>query len=219
MATLSEIVSRYAHIVSPNPTLATLAVVERAVLNYRALLIRRDHERNGFLSDHSIQVLPCLATDDESLSACGIELDCYEKVSVPIPSPIRLKTGYAFRYVGSIDRKTRYTYIDENMARNLKYSRYSKNGKYFTYANNRINLIGVLPELIRVEAAFEDPKMLFDFKDCKGKRLYDIDSEFPLSQDMEQAIGQAYLQGELKFIQDSRENEIHTSSNEDAPRH
>jgi len=219
MSTFKEIVDKISRLVTPNPSSDVINVVEKLVLNYRALLIRRDMERSRIFHDKLVQTIESVPI----LERPTIGTIAFKTfVSPPIPSMVRLKTGYAIRFLGLTTRLEKFSYVDPNALKIVTHSRYTYKDHMYTIMDNKIHVLlfdhtsnsGYMsipfPADIRLEAIFENPTTLFDYTDGAGNRLYDEDHEFPLTEDLEQQITQSILSAEASVLNPMRINEVNT---------
>lgn len=219
MPTYQEITDKIARIATPTPSVDILRTVERLILNYRALLIRRDLENSRSYHDSLVQTIPEIEVE-EVPTIGSMEFRTFS--SQRIPSILRLKSGYAIRFAGSPSRNVSYNYVDPSALRIVIHSRYAYKNNIYTIIDGKIKILVSdhsyseedtdvdYPEKIRLEAIFENPAALFDYVDEDGKRLYDLDTEFPITEDLEQQITQSILSTEAQLFNPARVNEIHT---------
>lgn len=211
MATFQELTDRISRMVHPQPGVDIIRSVEKLILNYRALLIRRDYEKSTMFHDRLVQSIPEIPVQEIGVGEYDPSQGAFKTSYTPnLPHIIRLKSGYAIRFVGTADRKTSFHYVHPDLIRMVKHSRYTNKENLYTILGSKIFLMNIPQGPIAVEAIFEDPTHLFDFNDRIGTRVYDIDTEFPITEDLEQAIVQSILSAELRVLNPERVNEIHT---------
>jgi hypothetical protein len=115
-----------------------------------------------------------------------------------LPSPIRLKNGSPFTYVGTLDNLKSYAPMSVGELPFIGHSSFTgKVARYFVQ-NDYLYIVNAKPIKVVVKGIFEDPRDLKDF-DCDGD-CYDDDNSFPITADMVQRITQALLAGELQIL-------------------
>lgn len=219
MPTFQEITDKISRLITPNPSTDITRTVEKLILNYRALLIRRDLEKSRRYHDKLVQTIPQLALiEKETIGTTSFRTFSTEV----IPSIVRLKTGYAIRFIGVSSRLTAFNYVDPAALRIVTYSRYTHKDNLYTILDGKIYILLSdhsinaadtdvnYPGFVRLEAIFENPTELFDFNDNPFVRVYDIESQFPITEDLEQQITQSILTTEARLLNPQRINEVNT---------
>ncbi len=174
------------------------------VKHYRAMFIRRDYAKNGFVSRHVEQDLGCVDIKPVDASkCCNLNTDCpvYRTVK-PIPKTIRYNFEEAISHVGDITGIGTIPMVNSNTIQWLPYDKYTK-GKMkaymianFLYIYNAEGL-----ESINIRGVFEDPQEVSNFDKCEDGGCYnDSKSDFPISMDMLSLINQGILAGELRLL-------------------
>jgi hypothetical protein len=173
------------------------------IKHYRAMFIRRDYSRNGFISRHIEQDLGCIQIEKVDASKCcnlPIECSVYRTVQ-PIPKTVRFNFSEAITHVGDVTGIGTIPIVNSNTVKFLPYDKYTK-GRYkaymiedFLYIYNADGL-----ENINIRGVFEDPEDVAKFGDCAGGGCYNTDSEFPIPMDMLSLINTGILAGELKML-------------------
>ena len=222
MRTFQDITSKIARLVDPNPSVEVMRMIEDLVLNYRALLIKRDLDKGRSLTDRLVQTIVNVPLEVTSYNPGTVNLFAL-KTKERIPSIVRLAKGYAIRFAGTNTRNVDYTYVDINSLRLLYHSRYTYKDNIFTFLDNYIYVfkervhidrndydVNFYPQSVRIEAVFENPLELFDFYGTDGKAAYDLDYEFPLTEDLEQQITQSIISQELQLLNPLRTTEINS---------
>lgn len=220
MATFAEITHKIARLAHPSPSVDIIRMVERLVLNYRSLILKRDYDRKRHLHDKFVQTAVNIPIHQSKYNPGHSKFRVHK--TDRIPSIIRLASGYLIRYVGDNTRTQGYDYVDPNALKMVTYSRYSYRDKLCTIIDNEIYLFDIdhsesdsdtnvnYLTHIRLEAVFEDPRLLFDFEGLDGSRAYDLDHEFPITEDLEQQITQSIIAQELQILNPMRINEVKT---------
>jgi len=173
------------------------------IKHYRAMFIRRDYARNGFVSRHIEQDLGCVRLKKVDASkCCNLPIDCaVYKTIQPIPKTVRFNFEEAITHVGDVTGFGTIPIVNSNTIKFLPYDKYTK-GKYkaymiedFLYIYNAEGL-----EYINIRGVFESPEDVAKFGDCGGSGCYDDTSDFPIPMDMISQINNGILAGELKML-------------------
>ena len=173
------------------------------IKHYRAMFIRRDYARNGFVSRHIEQDLGCIRLQKVNASkCCNLPIDCtVYKTIQSIPKTVRFNFEEAITHVGDVTGFGTIPIVNSNTIKFLPYDKYTK-GKYkaymiedFLYIYNAEGL-----EYINIRGVFEDPTDVAKFGDCAGSGCYNEVSDFPIPMDMISQINTGILAGELKML-------------------
>lgn len=172
--------------------------IKFSAIQYRALLIRRDLERN-FITRNFLQSLSCLELICvDSAECCNV--NTYEKIlrtKEQIPVPLRTKDYDSFHSVSTIDIQKRKSFI-ETTFENLKYRRelkFTSTEPCYVYHNNYVYIFDKPTpnfKYIDIDSVFEDPRQVGNLSDCNGKNCYSDDDIFPMGADQYPAL-EAYL--------------------------
>ena len=173
------------------------------IKHYRALFIRSDYARNGFVSRHIEQDLGCIQLEIVDASkCCNLPVECIVyKTKQPIPKTVRFNFEEAITHVGDVTGFGTIPMINSNTIKYLTYDKYTnkKMKAYmiedFLYIYNAEGL-----EYINIRGVFEDPEDVSKFGDCAGKGCYDDNVAFPIPLDMISQINTGILAGELKML-------------------
>ena len=209
--TLDEIAYNLLNLVrggrSNNDEHISLDQIKFNIKHYRAMFIRRDHAKNGFISRHIEQDLGCVDLKPVDASkCCNLNTDClvYRTVK-PIPKTIRYNFEEAISHVGDVTGFGTIPMVNSNTIQWLPYDKYTK-GKMkaymianFLYIYNAEGL-----ESINIRGVFEDPQEVSNFDQCEGGGCYnDSKHPFPISMDMLSLINQGIISGELQLLSGS----------------
>jgi hypothetical protein len=202
MATLNEIAYNISTLVGKPFDQALLEQLKFQIRYYRALLIRRDFDRNAFMTPQLIQSLGCVEMKEVDLSECPNHLTGYTlfRTKERIPEPIRMKNGNAFSYVGSIDRIRPYRQLIAEEIPYVNHAKFAKSMSSFFYQDGFIYVYNVAPEVINIQGIFADPEVAAGFFDEVGVPCYSDDTAYPVTLDMVQAITQSILGGEGRLL-------------------
>tara|TARA_R110000824_G_scaffold316345_5_gene503558 strand:- start:128 stop:844 length:717 start_codon:yes stop_codon:yes gene_type:complete len=176
------------------------------IKHYRAMFIRRDYARNGFISRHVEQDLGCvdLIAVDAS-KCCQINTTCpVFRTSQKIPKTVRYNFEEAISYVGDVSGTTSIPMVHANTIKYLSYDKYT-NTKMKSYMLGDYlyvyNAKGV--DMINVRGVFENPEDVAVFnKECydNGPCFDAATTEYPIPMDMLNMINQGILAGELALL-------------------
>ena len=197
--TLNEIVYNLADIVGKTDVPHFVERLKFNVMYYRALLIRRDQERNSYLPEQFMQSFCMEMEKVDASQCCDIKVDCIVmKSKKKLPSRIRLKNGSPLAYVGTIDNLKSYAPMSVGELPFIGSSPFTgKIARYFVQ-EEYLYIINAKPKKVNVKGIFEDPRDLLEF-DCDGD-CYSDDNAFPITADMVQRITQSLLAGELRML-------------------
>jgi len=174
------------------------------IKHYRAMFIRRDYARNGFVSRHIEQDLGCVALQAVNASkCCGLPVeDTVYRTVEPLPKTIRYNFEEALTYVGDVTGTKTIPLVPSNTVRFLQYDKHTK-GRYKAYMIADYlyiyNADGI--DTINVRGVFENPSEVSNYGDCAKGLCYDADKDpFPISMDMVSLINQGITNGELTLL-------------------
>tara|TARA_R110002051_G_scaffold137204_2_gene209631 strand:+ start:1183 stop:1875 length:693 start_codon:yes stop_codon:yes gene_type:complete len=174
------------------------------VKHYRAMFIRRDYSKNGFISRHIEQDLGCIKLQRvDATKCCALPSECIvSRGEDLIPKTIRFNFEEAITYVGDVTGTGTIPIVNSNTIQFLPYDKYTTK-KYKAYMiENYIyiyNAEGL--EYINVRGVFEDPESVSKFGNCNGEQCYDDSvTDFPIPMDMLSLINQGILNGELTLL-------------------
>ena len=114
---------------STNNEYISLRQIMFNVKHYRAMLLRRDFERNGMISRHVEQDLGCIELELVNASkCCGLPVDCVvARTKVPLPRAIRFNRHDAITHVADVTGMHTIPMVDPNTVQWLPYDRPTKN--------------------------------------------------------------------------------------------
>ena len=172
------------------------------VLHYRALLVRRDFQRNGIITRHLEQELGCLELEEVNASrCCGLPLECSVwKTKKKIPRTIRLNMMEALTSITDPSGINTIPLVNVNTVQFLPYDRFTKKDRKaymiedYLYIYNPMGM-----DTVNIRGIFEDPTALGAY-DCADGSCYDKDSDFPLPMDMVNAITEGLVKGTFTMI-------------------
>lgn len=185
MTTLKSIVENIAYTFKQEFNEVMKASISDSVIDYRALLIRRDLERNtGSITPFTDSF--CVEMELVDSSACpGIITGTKVlRSKQTLPKSIRLKNmGRSdYRYVGTVTRTVPFVYaVPEEVIYVCDLS-YQKYATYYTVLDNRLFLLNTnKPCKVLVEGIIEDPR---DINDCDNSGLLPDEKVFACPADL-----------------------------------
>ena len=177
------------------------------IKHYRAMYIRRDHAKNGFVSRHIEQDLGCVKVIPVDASkCCRLDTDCpVYRTQQEIPKTIRYNFEEAISHVGDVSGTGTIPMVNSNTIQWLPYDKFTK-GKMKAYMIGNFlyiyNAEGL--EDINIRGVFEDPQEVSKFDECSGGGCYDDSAHpFPISMDMLGMINSGLVSGELQLLSGS----------------
>ena len=179
------------------------------IKHYRAMFIRRDYERNGFISRHVEQDLGCIKLQRvDATKCCSLPSECIvSRGEDLIPKTIRFNRQEAITYVGDVTGTGTIPMVESSAVEWLPFDKYTKK-KYKAYMIEDYmyiyNAEGL--EFINVRGVFEDPEAVAKFANCdQGNKCYDDSTtDFPIPMDMLNTINNGILSGELSLLATSK---------------
>jgi hypothetical protein len=176
------------------------------IQHHRAMLIRRDYARNGFVSKTLEQDLGCIPlVRVDANKCCNLPSDCkVYRTQLKLPKPVRFNLQDAFTFIGKPDGTGAIPKVEPYMVEYLMYDKYTKDKPRYYVIDEHIyiyNANGL--ENVNVRGVFEDPEEVHRFDTCNNGACYDPMSDYPLPADMLSAINMGLLQGELQLLTSS----------------
>jgi hypothetical protein len=178
------------------------------VMYYRAMFIRRDYAKNGFVSRHVEQDLGCIKLIKVDASkCCNLPINCaVYRTEETIPKTIRRNFEESITHVGDVTGLGTIPFVESNAIQWIPYDKYTKDKmkaymiEDYLYVYNADGL-----EFINVKGIFENPKSVEKFADCgvTGNKCYSDDYDYPIPMDMITMINQGILSGELTLLSSS----------------
>jgi len=184
----------------------SLDQIKFTVKYYRAMMLRRDMAKNGFVSNGVEQDIRCLELEIiDASKCCNLKTNCdVYRTKHTLPKFVRLSFNDAITYAGDATGLTSYQIIEPHMVQWLPYDKFTAGKKKVYILDNYLYLYnGSGDGAINVRGIFEDPEKLTKFTDCDGTPCYDDNSEYPLPMDMLQMLTQGILSGEMRILSGS----------------
>lgn len=142
---------------------------EDLIISSRAELIRQYVDKYRVTPNNVLQQINCLDTTQVEISeCCSVDLGCTVTRSlIKIPKPIRIRSRNSnFKYVGTIDSKTTYSYMTPEEMEFLSSERFLRKTAVYTYVNGYLYIYGDNPQHIRVQGVFGDPREVEELNNC-----------------------------------------------------
>ena len=201
--TLKGIVENIAFVFGEQFNDTLKASIADSVITNRALLIRRDLERNSVSPQHYLDSF-CVEMELVDNSECpGVKVG--KKIlrsKQDIPKALRMKSygRTNFKYVGSIDRIVPFTYATPEEIPYVSELPFQNYNIYYGLYNNRLYVFNVYKNCkVFMEGVLEDPRTI---KDCNNPTLLPDEVEFACPADLlvgsKEMIKREYLPNAVK---------------------
>jgi hypothetical protein len=161
--------------------------VEDLIILARAEIIRRNIDKYRNISSNLLDQINCIPTVKKDISeCCTLDLGCeITRSKDKIPSSIRSTISNSnYNYVGTIDGKNSYSYMDIETFELLKNERFFSNKAVYFYVNGYIYIYGDDPMNIRVKAVFNDPREVASLNDCENEEESDCIDNIDIDEDL-----------------------------------
>jgi hypothetical protein len=180
----------------------SLRQLEFNVHHYRAMLARRDFERNQLISRHLEQDLGCVELVRVDASrCCGFPIGCEVSMSkLPIPRTIRFNMRDGITHISDPTGLNTIPLIDPIAVQHLPWDRFTKRTRKAYMIQDHLfiyNPDGM--DTVNIRGVFEDPTDLAKFK-CGSSACYDPDSPYPMPADLVQALTEGLIKGTLQLL-------------------
>lgn len=212
--TLNQIADRITYALNEPLNTLLRENVKFSVKYWRAFLIRNDVAKNGG-SDQFLQKTYFDLEKVDKADDCAIALGCTILRTVnKIPKPVRLKTDVALKFVGDAFgtpfaytefEEYKYTLSNKFTSKEIKYC--TINERIYVFNNTKLKKLAV-------QAIWADPDKVN--KACSSDSCLTEDMEFPMGDDMAQAIINGILSQEFK-IQNPLDEEVDIESEQVKP--
>lgn len=186
-----------------NDELISIEQIKFNIKHYRAMFIRRDYARNGYISNHLEQDLGCLDLEKVDASkCCNLPQDCpvYRTKRKP-PKTVRFNFSDAFTFIGKPNGTGTIPRVEPHEIEYLPYDKYtSGHTKYYVIDDYIYVYMPKGLEAINIRGVFEDPEDVANFATCDTGFCYDDQTSFPLPMDMVSTITAGIAAGELQLL-------------------
>ncbi len=185
MATLKQIAYEIAERQGRATDSAFIEQTKFEVEAMRSLLFRRDFERNNVIPLQLIQSIRGLDVIEIDITEIpGLDVGCkIYRTKKQIPAPMNLKGMNAFTFVGTVDLKRNYSYIEPIRLGYLKFNRYDQTPMGYFYLNGYLYLT-VNPKKISIMYVIDEPSKLGNFIGSDGMPVFTEDSDYPITMEM-----------------------------------
>lgn len=185
--TLNKIAYSVSHTLGIQYDQYLLEKIKFDAVGIRAMLLRRDLERNGISREflQSLGCVPLVCADPKECCDLPSENEML-RTDRKVPKPARTKDSDSFYYVGTVDKRKAFYELPFEMMDFIDGNKYTKNMTYYVYMNEYIYIINPPTDTfkyINITSVFADPRAVKDFNDCEND-CYNDDSPFPLSEDL-----------------------------------
>lgn len=182
----------------------SLEHIKELVKTYRALLIRRDMQRNHsryrlFEQDLGIVSVSAVDSADDPNVTTGEQVI---RTDNQLPAPIRMDRWEGITHISCKGKfQEPIPLLDTSRSMFQTYNKFTGDQPYACLINGYIYVFNDISiQQLNIRGVFEDPEEVFDFTDSNGLDLYDEDSPFPVPKDMVQRITQAIINTEGKTL-------------------
>jgi len=209
MATLNSISENIAFALGEQFNETLKQSIKDSIINYRALLIRQDLERNPLSYTDYLQSF-CIELETVNKSECpqlSIKEE-YLKSKQKIPKPLRIKNNGRsnFKFVGSVDRSISLTFETGHGMGYMPYLEFQNSTIYYTIINEYLYVLNNLKLCkLLIEEIIADPR---NIDDCDSPSIFPDDIEFPIPEDMLVKLKQLIKKEYPQYIKDGQEVEI-----------
>ena len=174
--------------------------LEGWVHQYRALLIKRDLDKDKMPNPDYIQEIPSLELEVVDRTDGGI-IDSYNymlKSKLALPNTLDLNNKSGFMYVGTIDGKE-YQFVPEGRSQWQQYKKYTSRDNIVFLRNNYLYLLSVTSiRYVTIRGVFEVPTEVGNFINPNiSDREMGLDDPYPIPINMVPALKELLLKGEL----------------------
>jgi hypothetical protein len=142
---------------------------EDLIISTRAKLIKQNVDKYNITPNNFIEQINCMPTTKVDISeCCSVDLGCdVTRTLNKVPDPIRIRNRNSnFKYVGTIDSKTSYSFMSPKELEDFSTERFFNNVVAYNYINGYIYIYGDNPQNIRVQGVFGDPRDVANLNDC-----------------------------------------------------
>ena len=176
--------------------------VKEWINQYRALLIRRDLDKDRTITPHIVQDLNCVKLIKvDKAECCNISSKCdVLRTESKIPVPVELALKDAIIYVGSVNKTEGYEFSSPVMSHWDKFNKYTSGIPKAYFFNGYIYITNEdFLEYINIRIIASDPTQAANFNSCTGDPCYTDESDYPVSKHMVPTIKQMIFEQELKL--------------------
>ena len=205
--TLDEIAYNILNLVragrSSNDDIISLDQIKFNIQHYRAMFIRRDYNRNGYVSNSLEQDLGCLEIIKVDASkCCNLPIDCpVYRTKRKLPRTVRFNFRDALTFIGKPNGTGTIPRVEAYEIEYIPYDKYTAGQTKFYVIDDYVYIYNPKGlEAINVRGVFEDPETVAEFATCNDGECYDDQSPYPLPMDMVSLITNGIATGELALM-------------------
>ena len=197
---------------SSNDELISIDQIKFNIQHYRAMMIRRDYSRNGYVSKTIEQDLGCIDLERVNWARCcegtigpAVPTGCtIYRTNRRMPKTVRFNLTDAFTFIGKVNGADTIPKMEPYELEWIPYDKYTSRLTRYYVIDEYIYVYepnGM--EKINVRGVFEDPEEVGKFATCENDYCYDDQMAYPLPLDMVSAITQGLVQGEFAMLTNS----------------
>ena len=205
--TLDEIAYNILNLVragrSSNDDIISLDQIKFNIQHYRAMFIRRDYNRNGYVSNSLEQDLGCLdIIKVDASKCCNLPIDCpVYRTKRKLPRTVRFNFRDALTFIGKPNGTGTIPRVEAYEIEYIPYDKYTAGQTKFYVIDDYVYIYNPKGlEAINVRGVFEDPETVAEFTTCNDGECYDDQSPYPLPMDMVSLITNGIATGELALM-------------------
>jgi hypothetical protein len=190
--------------------------VENWIHQYRALLIKRDIDKNKYPNPDYVQEIQCLKmivvdkSEDSTISTNKLLL----RSELQLPKTIDLNYGQGFTYIGTLDGRE-LQLMPQSRARWQKDKYYTSTNPFCYYKNRYLYLDNdFVIEYLSIRGIFEVPTEVTNFTNSMTDVTEaTLDTKYPIPITMLPALKEMILKEELNIMTHEPTDEKNDSSN------
>lgn len=206
MASLNQITTSIAKKKQRENDFEYKMMIAHMVRNYVAFFIRQSLAKGDILDKELLDFNMKLIRIP--VSQCP-EFGCdVLRTESKVPKPIRTKLNDVFRYVGNVEFKKSYNFIQPEQVEFMKSSKFGAKEIRYAYFNDYLWLFNnTVLKWVRIQGYFEDPIEVGKFQCNNNNPCVDWDSEYPVSQDI-LVLVEAEILNQLRLQEPGSNEEI-----------
>lgn len=160
--------------------------LEFHINNIRAVMIRRELEKNRSINPDVVQDLGCLELECvNSVECCNLHIKSKNitRTKYKLPKTVELAQANAITYVGLVDSVRPVSFTSIHQAQWGQYNKWTASSKHSFLLNGYLYVTDPNLKFIKVRGIFENPREAHEFAQCDGCKKYtnDLkDFEYPL---------------------------------------
>lgn len=209
MASLNNIAENIAFVFGEQFNIPLKESIKQSIIEHRIKYIKQDLEKNDLFYDKYLQ-----SFNIELEEANKVENSYFKNFEIilksknKVPSPIKRKFNgrSLFKFVGSLDRLTIFSFATTQELPYLFNLPLQDKTIYYTYQNGYIYILNNIKlKEINIEGVFEDPR---DIEQCNNPSVFKDDLDFLIPSDMLVTIKNEIKKEYPQYIKDGHEINI-----------